>query len=69
MEIKLLSHLMKLFHLMTLPSQQFCLCGILFNVYDTLMKHTLRLALIEATASNKTLPDPGKILTAKNRQE
>jgi len=43
--MKLLSHLMKLLHLMTLPSQQFCLCGILFNVYDTLMKHALRLAL------------------------
>jgi hypothetical protein len=39
------SHLMKLLHLMTLPSQQFCLCGILFNVHDTLMKHALRLAL------------------------
>ena len=56
MGMKLLSHLMKLLHLMTLPSQQFCLCGTLFNVFflkgstlfnvhDTLMKHTLRLAL------------------------
>ena len=43
--MKLLSRLMKLFHLITLPSQQFCLCGILFNMYDTLMKHALRLAL------------------------
>ena len=43
--MKLLSHLMKLLHLMTLPNQQFCLCGTLFNVDDTLMKHTLRLAL------------------------
>jgi len=31
---------------MTLPSQQFCLRGILFNVHDTLMKHALRLALV-----------------------
>ena len=45
MGMKLLSHLMKLLHLMTLPSQQFCLCGTLFNVDDTLMKHALRLAL------------------------
>ena len=30
--MKFLSHLMKLLHLMTLPSQQFCLCGTLFNV-------------------------------------
>jgi len=36
---------MKLLHLMTLPSQQLCLCGTLFNVHDTLMKHALRLAL------------------------
>jgi len=36
---------MKLLHLMTLPSQQFCLCGTLFNVHDTLMKHALRLTL------------------------
>ena len=43
--MKLLSHLMKLLHLMTLPSQQFCLCGTLFNVHDTSMKHALRLAL------------------------
>ena len=43
--MKFLSHLMKLLHLMTLPSQQFCLCGTLFNVHDTLMKHALRLAL------------------------
>jgi len=43
--MKLLSHLMKLLHLMTLPSQQFCLCGTIFNVYDTLMKHALRLTL------------------------
>jgi hypothetical protein len=26
---------------MTLPSQQFCLCDILFNVHDTLMKHVI----------------------------
>jgi len=43
--MKLLSHLMKLLHLMTLPSQQFCLCGTLFNVHYTLMKHALRLTL------------------------
>jgi len=43
--MKLLSHLMKLFHLMTLQSQQFCLCGTLFNVHATLVKHALRLAL------------------------
>jgi len=42
--MKLLSHMMKLFYLMTLPSQQFCLCGTLFNVHDTPMKHALRLA-------------------------
>ena len=46
MGMKLLSHLMKLLHLMTLPSQQFCLCGTLFNVHDTLMKYALRLTLI-----------------------
>jgi len=46
MGMKLLSHLMKLLHLMTLPSQQFCLCGTLFNVHDTPMKHTLRQALL-----------------------
>jgi len=44
--MKLLSHLMKLLHLMTLPNQQFCLCGTLFNVHNTLMKHALRLALL-----------------------
>jgi len=44
MRMKLLSHVMKLVHLMTLPSQQFCLRGTLFNVHDTLMKHALRLA-------------------------
>jgi len=43
MEIKL-SHLIKLLHLVTLPSQQFYLCGTLFNVHDTLIKHALRLA-------------------------
>jgi len=43
MGMKLLSHLMKLLHLMTLSSQQFCLCGTLFNVYDTPIKHALRL--------------------------
>ena len=43
--MKLLSHLMKLLHLITMPSQQFCLCGTIFNVHDTLMKHALRLAL------------------------
>jgi len=45
MGMKLFSHLMKLLHLMTLPSEQFCLCNTLFNVHDTLMKHALRLAL------------------------
>ena len=30
---------------MTLPSQQLCLYGTLFNVHDTFMKHALRLAL------------------------
>ena len=45
MEMKLISHLMKLFHLMTLPSQQFCLCDTIFNVHDTLMKYALRLTL------------------------
>ena len=49
MGIKLLSQ-MKLLHLMTLPSQQFCLCDTLFNVHDTLMKHALRLALLKATS-------------------
>ena len=44
MRMKPLSHLMKLFHLMTLPNQQFCLCDTLFNVYDTFMKHALTLA-------------------------
>ena len=43
--MKLLSHLMKLLHLMTLPSQQFYLCGTLFNVHDTLMKHALKLTI------------------------
>jgi len=46
MGMKLLSHLMKLLHLMTLPSQQFYLCGNLFNVYYILIKHALRLALL-----------------------
>ena len=41
--MKLLSYLMKLLHLMTLPSQQFYLCDTLFNVHDTLIKHALRL--------------------------
>jgi hypothetical protein len=55
--MKLLSHLMKLLHLMTLPSQQFCLCGTLFNVHDTLMKHALRLALSTTNLGmNKTGP-------------
>jgi len=49
--MKLLSHLMKLFHLMTLLSQQFCLCGTIFNVHDTLMKHALRLALAQVIIS------------------
>ena len=43
MGMKLLPHLMELL-LVTLPNQQFCLCGTLFNVHDTLMKHALRLA-------------------------
>jgi len=42
--IKLISYMMKLLHLMILLSQQFYLCGTLFNVHDTLMKHALRLA-------------------------
>ena len=46
--MKLLSHLMKLLHLMILLSQQICLCGTLFNVHDTSMKHVLRLALVGA---------------------
>jgi len=46
MEMKHLSHLMKLLHLMTLTSQQFCLCDILFNVHDTLIKHALRPTLV-----------------------
>jgi hypothetical protein len=45
MGMKLLSHLMKLLYLMTLTSQQFYLCGTIFYVHDTLMKHALRLAL------------------------
>jgi len=45
MGIKLLSHLMKFLHLMTLTNQQFCLCGTIFNVHDTLIKHALKLAL------------------------
>ena len=45
MGMKLISHLMKLLHLMTLPSQQFCLCGTLFNVHDTPIKYALRLTL------------------------
>jgi len=49
MGIKLFSHLMKLLHLMILPSQQFCLYGTLFNVYDTFMKH--RSSTIETNAS------------------
>jgi len=49
MGMKLLSHLMKLLYLMTLPSQQFCLCGTLFNVHDTLMKYALRLAFLYPT--------------------
>jgi len=53
--MKFLSHLMKLLHLMTLPSQQFYLCGTLFNMYDTLMKHALRLALVPG------YPLPGQI--------
>ena len=46
MGMKLLSHLKKLLHLMTLPSQQFCLRGTLFNMHDTLMKHVLRLTVL-----------------------
>ena len=42
--MKLLSRMMKLIHLMTLPSQQFYLCGTQFNVHNTLMKYALRLA-------------------------
>ena len=36
---------MKLLHLITMSNQQFCLCDILFNVHDTLMKHALTLIL------------------------
>jgi len=43
--MKLLSYVMKLLHLITLSSQQFCLCGTLFNVHDTLIKYALRLTL------------------------
>jgi len=43
MGMKLLSHLMKLLRLMTLPSQQFYLCGTLFNVHDTPIKYALTL--------------------------
>jgi len=53
--MKLLSHLMKLLHLMTLPSQQFCLCGTIFNMHDTLIKHALRLAL-EANNGQRVRP-------------
>ena len=35
MGMKLLSHMMKLLHLMTPSSQQLCLCVTLFNVHDT----------------------------------
>jgi hypothetical protein len=48
-EMKLLSHPMKLLHLTTLPSQQFCLCNILFNVHETLMKHALS-AIVDLSA-------------------
>ena len=43
--MKFLSYLMKLLYLMTLLSQQLYLCSTLFNMHDTFMKHTLRLAL------------------------
>ena len=39
--MKLFSHLMKLLHLMTLPSQQICLRGTLFIVHDTFIKEGL----------------------------
>jgi len=45
MGMKLVSYLMKLLHLMTLLSQQFYLCGTLFNLHYTLTKHALRLTL------------------------
>jgi hypothetical protein len=43
--MKLLSHPIKLLRLMTLPSQQFYLYDILFNVHDTLMKHAFETSL------------------------
>ena len=46
MRMKLFSNVMKFFYLMIMPSQQFCLCGTLFNVQDTFMKHVLRLEVI-----------------------
>ena len=64
MGMKLLSHLMKLLHLMTLPSQQFCLCGTLFNMHDTLIKHALRLTLLavhEYVSRQKGYGTPTKI--------
>jgi hypothetical protein len=51
MRMKLLSHLMKLLHLMTLTSQQFCLYNTLFNIHDTLMKHIFRLTLTHKSDS------------------
>ena len=47
--MKLLSHLMKLLHLMTLPSQQFCLCGTLFNVHNTLINTCIETGLTTAS--------------------
>ena len=44
--MKLLSNLIKLLHLFTLPNQQFYLYDTLFNVHDTLIKNALRLALV-----------------------
>ena len=45
MGIKLLSHLMKLLHLMNLSSQQFYLCSTLFNVHDTLRLVSMEVSL------------------------
>jgi hypothetical protein len=46
MGIKLLSYLIKLLYLMTLPSQQFCLCGTLFNLHNTPIKHAFETSLM-----------------------
>jgi hypothetical protein len=50
---------------MILPSQQFCLCGTIFNVHDTLMKHASKLALriIAQTTTKKLRKNKEKIST------